>query len=211
MAYTYLIGWSQEDRWYYGSRSKRGCCDPAGLWVTYFTSSKLVADCRIKYGEPDIIQIRKQFLKGSDAVEYEYKVLRRLKAATSTKWLNQHNGGKKFSTSGVRPSDERIEAFKRQQTGRVVSEETRRKLSEVRKRSTPWNKGMNLKDTHPHWMQKEAWNKGKTMPPESDATRAKKASSQTGKVWWNNGVESYRTEKAPGPDWIRGRLPWVRL
>lgn len=89
--YTYLIGWSAHNRYYYGCRySKRA--DPKQLWTTYFTSSKAVKQMRQVYGEPDVVQVRKTFASKHECLVWEHKVLRRLKAATSTKWLNLTNG-----------------------------------------------------------------------------------------------------------------------
>ena len=66
--YTYLIGWSKLNTWYYGSRFalKSNClyetgCHPDDLFVTYFTSSKYVKNFIKLNGNPDIIQIRKTF------------------------------------------------------------------------------------------------------------------------------------------------------
>jgi hypothetical protein len=56
--YTYVIGWSSLQKYYYGVRYAKNC-NPLDLWVSYFTSSKRVAHYREKFGEPDIIQIRK--------------------------------------------------------------------------------------------------------------------------------------------------------
>lgn len=36
--YTYLIGWSKHNIWYYGKRTAKNC-HPNDFWVTYFTSS----------------------------------------------------------------------------------------------------------------------------------------------------------------------------
>ena len=54
--YTYMIGWSRLDQWYYGARYAQNC-HPSDLWTTYFTSSKTVASFRELYGEPDIIRV----------------------------------------------------------------------------------------------------------------------------------------------------------
>jgi hypothetical protein len=93
--YTYLIGWSKLDKWYYGVRfaKKSYClyesgCHPDELWVTYFTSSEIVEEFRRLHGRPDIIQIRKTFDNKEDAIEWEYKVLRRLNVEKNPKWLN---------------------------------------------------------------------------------------------------------------------------
>lgn len=86
--YTYLIGWSRENLWYYGVRYKKGC-SPEDFWIKYFTSSKRVSKCRSIYGEPDIIQIRKTFKDSYSARRWENNVLRRLNVVGKDKWLNQ--------------------------------------------------------------------------------------------------------------------------
>jgi hypothetical protein len=86
--YTYLIGWSKLNVWYYGVRfAKR--CHPSELWVTYFTSSKVVKTYRSDHGEPDIVEIRKTFNDVKSARNWETKVLKRLKVISSKHWLNQ--------------------------------------------------------------------------------------------------------------------------
>jgi len=92
--YTYLIGWSWLDKWYYGCRhvnSKRKIANPADLWVTYFTSSKTVKQFRKHYGEPDIIQIRKTFKTSEETLLWESKVLKKLNVINQDKWLNKSN------------------------------------------------------------------------------------------------------------------------
>lgn len=58
--YTYLIGWSNLNKYYYGVRYKKDC-EPNDLWVLYFTSSQEVQEYRAIYGDPDVIQVRKTF------------------------------------------------------------------------------------------------------------------------------------------------------
>lgn len=86
--YTYLIGWSSHNKFYYGLRYGIGC-DPNELWKTYFTSSKYVKDFREKYGEPDIIQVRKIFDCKEKACLWEHRVLKRIKAKDRDEFLNQ--------------------------------------------------------------------------------------------------------------------------
>lgn len=89
--YTYLIGWSRYQKFYYGVRYRKGC-DPKEFWIKYHTSSSNVKRFRKQFGEPDIIQIRKTF--GEDiksARLWESKVLRRTRAASSNKWINSHD------------------------------------------------------------------------------------------------------------------------
>jgi hypothetical protein len=116
--YTYLIGWSELDLWYYGVKFGKSA-DPAKFWVNYFTSSKYVRDMRAEFGEPDVREIRKTFESKESAAEWERKVIRRIKAVWSDKWINRGNGGHEFN-----PSPEM----------RARSKSCRQKISEARKR-----------------------------------------------------------------------------
>lgn len=89
--YTYLIGWSKLDVWYYGVRYSVSC-RPSDLWKSYFTSSTHVKDFREKNGDPDIIQIRKTFHSSTAAREWEDKVIRRMRLTSNPKWLNKSRG-----------------------------------------------------------------------------------------------------------------------
>lgn len=100
LPYTYLIGWSDLNKFYYGVEyaRKTKIANPCNLWVTYFTSSNIVSYFRETYGEPDIIQIRKIFSKGSDiekmenSILWEKKVLSKIDISDE-KWLNGRIGG----------------------------------------------------------------------------------------------------------------------
>lgn len=141
--YTYLIGWSHFNKWYYGVRYAKGC-HPKDLWITYFTSSKHVKQFREHYGDPDIIQIRKTFSNRSEALAWEEKVLKKMNVANESKWINV------TYNRGFPPIDELpIEVQKRRSelisessknrkypTGRVVSKETREKLKNIQ--ATVW-------------------------------------------------------------------------
>jgi len=86
--YTYLIGWSEHNKLYYGVRySKHATLDE--LWVKYKTSSKYVKDFYEKYGDPDIIQIRKVFNTKEEAIAWESKVLKRMRVVESDVYLNR--------------------------------------------------------------------------------------------------------------------------
>lgn len=86
--FTYLIGWSVHNKWYYGVRFAKNC-NPDDLWTKYFTSSKYVQQMREEHGEPDVVEVRRTFLSQIDARLWEQKVLRRLDAVKSTHWLNK--------------------------------------------------------------------------------------------------------------------------
>lgn len=91
--YTYLIGWTHLNKWYYGVRYAKNC-HPSDLWVKYFTSSKFVKRLRRKCGEPDIVEVRRTFSSYDKAISWEEKVLKRLKIFEKQDvWLNRNIAG----------------------------------------------------------------------------------------------------------------------
>lgn len=86
--YTYLIGWSKLNLFYYGVRFSKNC-HPDDLFKTYFTSSAEVKKIRLEHGNPDIIEIRKTFESAEKARKWEHKVLARMKVANNDKWINK--------------------------------------------------------------------------------------------------------------------------
>lgn len=88
-SYVYLIGWSQYNKFYYGVRYAKNCTVD-DLWVSYFTSSPNVHEFRQKFGEPDIVQIRKTFNSIEKARLWEHKVLRRMHCKTDDRFFNQN-------------------------------------------------------------------------------------------------------------------------
>ncbi len=104
--YTYLVGWSKHNMWYYGVRYGSSC-HPDDFWVSYFTSSVYVSNARKKYGEPDVLQIRKIFDNPSKARLWEDKVLCRLGVVQKEKFLNRSNNAKNFYNKGGHKLPER--------------------------------------------------------------------------------------------------------
>ena len=88
--FTYLIGWSTLNVWYYGVRYSSGC-SPKYLWTVYFSSSKRVKNFIEIHGDPDIVEIRKTFDTQEKARLHEHTVLRRIKAKRDPKFLNSHD------------------------------------------------------------------------------------------------------------------------
>jgi len=86
--YTYLIGWSDLDVWYYGCRFAKGC-NPSDLWNSYFTSSKYVKEFVDCFGPPDVKEIRKIFINTKSARIWENKVLKRMKVVDKDNWINK--------------------------------------------------------------------------------------------------------------------------
>ena len=148
--FTYLIGWSRFEKYYYGVKYGKGT-HPDMLWVTYFTSSKFVKKFAFENGPPDIIQIRKTFETKEQAVKWEYIVIRRLNAVKSKKWFNQNNGGTTWGlmerteehrknlsialTGKKRPKEvcDKIAAANRLKVRKPLTDEQRQRMSEARK------------------------------------------------------------------------------
>ena len=86
--YTYLIGWPEHNRYYYGVRFAKGC-HPSELWVKYFTSSKTVEDFVRMYGAPTLKEVRKVFISADKARLWENKVLKRIGVVQKQEWLNK--------------------------------------------------------------------------------------------------------------------------
>lgn len=123
--YTYLIGWSKRNIWYYGAQYGLKS-NPKNLWKTYFTSSKYVKAFRTLYGEPDIIEIRKVFSSAKEAKIWETKVLTKLKAVDNEKWLNKTiSNGYPLTPKGITTRGK----------GWKHSEETKKKISESNKKA----------------------------------------------------------------------------
>lgn len=89
--YTYRIGWTSLNLYYYGVRFSANC-HPNDLWKKYFTSSDLVHNTRKSHGEPDIIEVRKTFTTADRAILWEHKVLKRLRVHNNSQWLNINYG-----------------------------------------------------------------------------------------------------------------------
>ena len=100
-AYTYLIGWSNQNKFYYGCQFGKKAA-PENLWKTYFTSSRHVKAFRREHGEPDIIEIRKIFGEDGAACRlWEERVLSKLMKRRDGIWLNRRaTSGKWFTRPG---------------------------------------------------------------------------------------------------------------
>lgn len=127
--YTYLIGWTEHDKWYYGCQFGKGC-HPDNLWVSYFTSSYEVDKMRNEYGDPDVIQIRKTFDSPEKTLLWEERVLQRIAVDKSGKWLNLRAGGWPLT---ILTNETREKMIISRNKRPPASAETRRKMSESRK------------------------------------------------------------------------------
>lgn len=145
--YTYLIGWTQQDRWYYGVQY-HAAANPADLWGSYFTSSRLVAEMRATHGEPDVVEVRRTFDTAHAAINWEKKVLRRMRVLHSDRWLNANVAGASIQTEEVRLKKS------------IKIRETKAKSVIV-----PWQKGL-TKETDPRLARVAENLKGRTKTEE---------------------------------------------
>lgn len=158
LPYTYLIGWSKLDRWYYGCQygnSKYRLAHPDNLWSIYHTSSRDVARYRELYGEPDVIEIRRTFISKEKCVLWERAVLNFFNVANNERWLNRHNGSGTVSKYGP---GKKWSAKTREKIMATFTPERRAKASEYAKTrmfSEEHKKNMSIALT------------GRKMPPEA--------------------------------------------
>lgn len=89
-AYTYLIGWPNHNKWYYGVRYAKGS-DPADLWNPYTTSSNHVKSFVREHGDPPVRLIRQVFDDTISARLWEHRVLKRMRVVGDDRWLNKHD------------------------------------------------------------------------------------------------------------------------
>lgn len=154
LPFTYLIGWSKLNLYYYGSMSRKTkpIANPTLLWTKYFTSSKYVEKIREEHGEPDIIQVRRVFKTCESCRRWELKALRRLKVLHSDKWLNKNVGGFYVLNKDIldRMSVAKL-GIKNPMYGNTHTKEARERISKARK-------DKNLSDFHKDSISKGLYN-----------------------------------------------------
>lgn len=174
--YTYLIGWTHLNKYYYGVRFAINC-KPSDLWISYFTSSKTVSVLREQEGEPDLIQIRKTFDCKTNAINWEEKVLRRMKVLKEEKWLNKNIAGAIPPHKG----GEKNRGRKRSKEAIAKALETKRKNGK-----SNYRKGMKMPQISAALKGRSNPNKSKKYGPLSEEAKAKMAESRR-KYYANGG------------------------
>lgn len=185
LPYTYLIGWSTLDCWYYGSRSANKVPPADDLMVKYKTSSRVVKEFIKIHGMPDIVKVRKTFESKEQAESYEGRVLTKIGARDSDRWLNQSNNS--FPHVSYQWTDEHRAKISAARKGRKHSEETRAKMSAAKRKmyldgAPGANKGRILSD---EWKEnvrqsrlgKPSPTKGMKLRPRSEETKQKIAAA----------------------------------
>lgn len=212
--YTYLIGWSKLNVWYYGLRFAKGC-HPNDLWISYFTSSKKVEEYRKIYGEPDIIEIRKTFPNDPDKARlWEHKVLRRMEVVYREDFLNLFDGisipsmsGSLHPLFGKSPSEERRKQISQTLIKRYEIEihpNRGRKRPDVAERNKTLKFFKDKKHTIETRQIMSNKKKGKTFTKEHIENRNK---TRIGRKCYNNGITEgfYYPDKQPD-GFVLGRM-----
>lgn len=154
--YTYVVTHLPSGKRYYGCRaanSKRNVANPFELGVTYFTTSKVVKGLIATDGiEAFKFVVRRTFKTSDEAFSWESKVLRRLDAARSDKWLNLHVPGDKWRVLGPRTEEHMANLRKNHvawNQGSKHSEGTRKKMSLAHKQGKNSINNIHLNYTKP--------------------------------------------------------------
>ena len=213
LSYTYLIGWTEHDTWYYGVRTANKHEPENDLWVHYFTSSKHVTKFRELHGEPDVVQIDETFDSKVDACDYETRKLKELNILNETKWLNRNinhvikneihpNVGK---MSIWNPSLRKAKFIKVHEPipvgwkkGRVpMSEESRQKMKNA------WRKRRLIPVSEETRKKLSEANKGRK---HSEETKAKISRSHIGRKYPKQSANSNKKRS----ETLKGRIPVTR-
>jgi hypothetical protein len=190
--YTYFILHIPTGLKYYGSKYGKGA-NPELFWKPggYFTSSLKVKELLTEYGVNSFrAEVRKVFKSPDRALSYEYRFLKKVNALNKEDWLNENLGGEKFRNVGP-ASDKALlsQKMKKQTpegnakrsaslTGRVISEETKKKMS-----AAQLNRPKDKEDIRRDKIRAKAIGR-----PHSNTTKSKLSEIVSRTRWVNNGV-----------------------
>lgn len=199
--FTYLIGWPEQNKFYYGSRYRPGC-EPSDLWTIYFTSSKEVQKLRAELGEPPLRQIRRTFTSVNEAREWEHKVLRRMKAPKRSDFLNLTTA-KCPSMLGKTHSQETRDRIKNSQKGRPKNPASILKMRQTQLKRI----AEGYSDSEATRLKKSSSHKGLVF---SEEHRANIRADKLGRKHWNKDGVGKCSRECPGTGWVLGKLSHKR-
>lgn len=196
--YTYFVLHIPTGKKYYGSKYGKGA-NPNTFWKEggYFTSSTKVKKLIEEYGTNSFkAEVRKIFNTPDEALEYEYKFLKKVNALMKEEWLNANLGGEKFKNVG--PASEKALASQRNKkqslegnikrsktlTGRIISDETKQKMSDAQ-HSRPIQKEEERRDK----IRKHAIGRG-----HNDNTKSKLSKIVSRTRWINDGINQKKVD-----------------
>ncbi len=139
MAYTYLLTHIPTGKRYYGVKYGKNS-HPENLWITYFSSSKIVKDLIKSYGKDSFIaEVRKLFDTPEEAFAWEQKLIKKCNLIHNTNWLNEGCFGTGNLTYAMKyKTKEHIEKVTKSRLSKNYkhSLETREKIKEANLRRT---------------------------------------------------------------------------
>lgn len=206
--YTYLIGWKELDKWYFGVRYAKGC-RPDEFWReeqrskrSYNASSKTVDKFIKEHGQPDVRSVIDVFKSEEMARDYESRIIDLFDMVKDSRFLNKHNPKKKFYMIGPH-SEEHCQRISKALKGIKRSEESNRRNSERQKGRPAWNKGL------PSPM------KGVKVGPYSPERCKSNSDAKRGTVHINNGVigkviKPEQLQSFLDQGWQRGRMKFKK-
>jgi hypothetical protein len=219
--FTYFLYHRPTGLKYYGVRfSKRS--NPKLFWVPggYYSSSAKVKELIAQYGADSFdAEVRKTFNSKEDAVRYEYRFLRKVNAVSKSDWLNQSAISEKFycimgeearkvasdrmkkQMKNFKPTAESNQKRSNTLMGRIITEETRAKMSEAQK-----SRSAEREQARREKIRKHAIGRGHTDKVKESLS---KIVSQT--RWVNNGTEQKKVhvselENTLSSGWVNGRI-----
>ena len=178
--YTYLIGWKDQQKYYYGVRYAKNCF-PGDFWIKYFTSSPAVTAMRVEHGDPDIIQIRKTFSTKEQARRWETRVLTRMNVVIREDFLNKNDAPAPPINDRAMTAEtkEKIGSANR---GKPKSESHKQKIREARARQVNTRKGIPTSEEG-----KQKIKEARAKQITTDETRRKMSESRSGEKHWTYG------------------------
>jgi hypothetical protein len=190
--YTYLIKHKPTGKMYYGLRyAKR--CHPSDLWESYFTSSKDLEKMLAEDGKDAFVfEVRRTFTDARKAIEWEKKVLRRMKVIKRDDFINRNiPGSSMFAHSEETKTKMRKpkpEGFGEKMKGKArpdISEKLKG-VPKTKEHAENISKGKKGKDPfkgkdHPRYGKKK-------LPNEVEKMKQTKLSQK--RKWMNNGINS---------------------
>jgi hypothetical protein len=219
--YTYFLYHKPTGLKYYGVKfSKRA--NPELFWVPggYYSSSVKVKELIKQYGADSFrAEIRKTFICAEDAIQYEYRFLKKVNAVSKDDWLNQCAVSDKFycimgeearkvtsermkeRMKNFKPSPESNQKRSKTLKGRIITAETRKKMSEVQK-----NRSEEQEQARRDKIRKHATGRG-----HSDEVKKVLSGIVSETRWVNNGKEQKKVhitelENALLAGWTNGRI-----
>ena len=213
--YTYLIGWSHMNKYYYGVRYAKGCA-PEEFWVKYKTSSKTVKIFTEEYGDPDIIQIRKTFDCADKARIWENVVLRRMKVVERDDFLNQTDNKAIFIFEETREGMFTEEVRRKMSDSakkRILRDGVNYKALEKARSNQKYSKSRNNKISQAmigreiHWGYKisETHKKSGRFDGKNNPMYGKSAITERNLKWYTNGEDDIFVPEGSQPkDFVRG-------